>query len=173
MAIRLLFFILSISIIPTAMATSAKIYVWTNEEGVLVFSDSPRPGAEEIVVDESKANVVESSVDTSVLDITPKEIKNDYTIEITQPTDNATIRDNTGSVHVTGRIKPVFKRGMTVQLYLNNIPYNKPQTNSKFAIRNVDRGEHQIKMEIIDQAGKVIASSNAITFYMHRASAGN
>ena len=38
-----------------------------------------------------------------------------------------------------------------------------------FALRNIDRGEHQIKLELLNEKGKVIASSEAVTFYMHRA----
>ena len=148
-------------------ATSTKIYVWRNEEGVLVFSDSPRPGAEE--VDVADTNIMKSA-NTSILDIKPKEIDNNYIVEITQPKNNATVRDNTGSVHVTGRIKPIFKRGLTIQLSIDDKPYGKPQTHTRFALRNIERGEHQIKMDLIDQKGKVIASSEAVTFYMHRAS---
>ena len=160
--------ILFCSLVAPVLATTAKIYVWRNEEGVLVFSDSPRPGAEEVEV-KSDTNVV-PSVDTSILDIKPKEIDDAYQVEITQPEDNATVRDNTGSVYVTGRIKPIFKRGLKIQLYLDDTPYEKPQTHSMFALRNIDRGEHQLKMELINQKGKVIASSKPITFYMHRQS---
>lgn len=173
MTFRLLFFVFSLLTSPLSLAASAKVYVWTNEAGVLVFSDSPKPGAEEISIDESQANIVESSIDTSILDIKPKQLKDDFIVEITQPEDNATIRDNTGSVHVTGRVKPVFKRGMMIQLYIDNAPYKKPQNHSMFALREIERGEHQLKMEIIDQSGKVIATSKPITFYMHRASIGN
>ena len=81
-------------------ATSTKVYVWRNEQGVLVFSDSPRPGAEE--VDVKTDNDVLPSVDTSILDIKPKEIQEQYHVEISQPEDNATIRDNTGSVYIAG-----------------------------------------------------------------------
>lgn len=149
-------------------ATSTKVYVWRNEQGVLVFSDSPRPGAEE--VDVKTDNDVLPSVDTSILDIKPKEIQEQYHVEISQPEDNATIRDNTGSVYIAGRIKPIFKQGLKVQLYLDDKPYEKPQANSMFVLRNVDRGEHQVKMDLINAQGKVIASSKPITFYMHRTS---
>ena len=91
-------------------ATSAKIYVWRNEAGVLVFSDSPKPGAEEVEL-KTNNNII-SSIDTSILDITPKKIEDDYQVVIVQPLNNSTIRDNTGSVHVSGRIKPIFKRGL-------------------------------------------------------------
>ena len=70
-------------------------------------------------------------------------------------------RDNSGSVYVAGGIKPIFKRGFRVQLYLDGKPHKDPQTHSMFALRNVDRGEHQIKMDLIDDKGKVIASSES------------
>jgi len=148
-------------------ATSTKIYVWRNDDGVLVFSDSPKPGAEEVEIQEPNSV---SSIDTSVLDLTPKVIKEDYEVEINQPAMNATIRDNTGSVYVSGRIKPIFKRGLKIQLYLDDKPYEKPQPHSMFVLRNIDRGEHIIKMKLLNEQGKVIALSKPITFYMHRAS---
>ncbi len=150
-------------------ATSAKIYVWRNEQGVLVFSDSPRPGAEEVKITEQ--NIMSSpSIDTSILDITPQIIEEKYQVEITQPEQNETIRDNTGSVYVTGLVKPVFKQGLKIQLYLDNKKYQKPQSRAIYVLRNIDRGEHQVKMQLINNKGKVIASSKPTTFYMHRTS---
>ena len=151
----------------SVLAASTKIYVWRSDDGVLVFSDSPKPGAEEVDVREPNTA---SSVDTSMLDLTPQVIKDDYQVEINQPKENATIRDNTGSVYVTGSIKPIFKQGLTIQLYLDNKHYEKPQPHSMFVLRDIDRGEHIIKMKLLNEKGKVIASSNPITFYMHRAS---
>jgi hypothetical protein len=148
-------------------ATSTKIYVWRNDDGVLVFSDSPKPGAEEVEIKEPNRA---SSVDTSLLDLTPKVIKDDYLVEINQPKQNSTIRDNTGSVYVAGSIKPIFKQGLNIQLYLDDKPYEKPQSHSMFVLRNIDRGEHIIKMKLLNEKGKVIALSKPITFYMHRAS---
>lgn len=153
------------------LAASTKIYVWRNEQGVLVFSDSPKPGAEEVEV--STGNNISPSVDTSILDIKPKTIEDNYQVEITQPEDNATVRDNTGSVYVSGRIKPIFKRGLRIQLYLDDKPYEKPQTHSMFVLRNIDRGEHQVKLSLTDEKGKVIATSPPITFYMHRVTVNN
>lgn len=152
---------------PTS-ATSTKVYVWRNADGVLVYSDSPKPGAEEVDVKES--NSMSSSIDTSILDINPKAIEENYQVEISQPANNATIRDNTGSVYVSGRIKPIFKQGLKIQLMLDSQPYETPQTHSMFVLRNIERGEHQLKMDLIDDKGKVIASSEPVTFYMHRAS---
>lgn len=166
---NLLFTLLLLSIAAPVYSSSAKIYVWRNEKGVLVYSDTPRPGAEEIKP--KKGSVVKSPhIETQILDIKSKKVAEEYQVEINQPRNNSTIRDNTGSVFIRGGIKPIFKRGLKVQLILDNKPHSTPQTHTMFSLRNIDRGEHQIKMELLNEKGKVIALSKAITFYMHRAS---
>ena len=166
----LLFTLLVITLAAPVHPNSTKIYVWRNESGVLVFSDSPRPGAEEVKT--KPGNVIQSStsLDTNVLDITPQKTSEQYEIFINTPKNNATIRDNTGSIYIGGGIKPRFKPGLEVQLILDGKPHQKPQKHSMFSLRDIDRGEHKIKMLLIDEKGKVIASSASVTFYMHRAS---
>lgn len=165
---HLLFALVFMTLVAPIVAEASKVYVWRNEHGQLVFSDSPRPGAEEVEI--SGDQTIIPSVDTSILDIKPKAIDERYDIEITQPVDHATIRDNTGSVYITGRIKPIFKRGLKVRLLIDDKPYQEPSDRVIFSLRNVDRGEHRIKLELLNEKGKVIASSTPVTFYMHRAS---
>jgi hypothetical protein len=166
----LLFTLLGISLAWPVHSSTAKIYVWRNESGVLVFSDSPRPGAVEVKT--KPGNVIQSStlVETKVLDITPQTVNEKYEITISNPKNNATIRDNTGSIYIAGGIKPRFKAGLEVQLILDGKPHLPPQKHSMFSLRDIERGEHKIKMLLLDEKGKVIASSTSVTFYMHRAS---
>ena len=166
----LLLSLLTFSLVTPVYSNSAKVYVWRDESGVLVYSDTPRPGAEE--VKPHAGNIISSStgIETQVLDIKTKKIKEDYLVEINHPKDNSTIRDNTGSVYISGSIKPIFKRGLKIQLIVDDKPHLTPQTHTMFSLRNMDRGEHQIKMKLLNDNGKVIASSKAITFYMHRTS---
>jgi hypothetical protein len=160
--------ILSLLIAAPVYSGSANIYVWRNESGELVYSDTPRPGAVEV---KSKiGNVIKSSknIETQILDIKTQKIKEDYQVEINHPKNDSTIRDNTGSIYINGSIKPIFKRGLKIQLILDGSPYLTPQTHAMYSLRNMDRGEHQIKMKLLNEKGKVIASSKTITFYMHR-----
>jgi hypothetical protein len=166
----LLIIILTLAIAAPSYSGSAKIYVWRDETGVLVYSDTSRPGAEEVQT--KKGNVIESStnIKTQVLDIQSHKIKEEYQVDINHPKNHSTIRDNTGSVYISGSIKPIFKRGLKIQLILDDEPHLTPQTHAMFSLRNIVRGEHQIKMDLINEKGKVIASSKTITFYMHRTS---
>jgi len=166
----LLLTLLALSIAPPVYCATAKVYVWINEKGQKVFSDTPRPGAVEVKT--KPGNVIKSSttIETQVLDINTKTIKEKYKVVIEQPKNNITIRDNTGSIIIIGSIKPIFKSGLKVQLILDGQPYKNPQTHTRFSLRNIERGEHQIKIKLLNNKGKEIALSKAITFYMHRAS---
>jgi hypothetical protein len=166
----LLILLLTIAIATPCYSGSAKVYVWRDETGTLVYSDTPRPGAEEIGT--KQGNVIKSSanIETQVLDIQSRIIKEAYQVEINHPKNHSTIRDNTGSIYISGSIKPIFKRGLKIQLILDDEPQLIPQTHAMFSLRNIDRGEHQIKMKLLNEKGKIIALSKTITFYMHRTS---
>lgn len=166
----LLITLLILSIATPVYSNSAKVYVWRDESGVLVYSDTPGPGAEEVKT--KKENVIPSSttIETQILNTENKKIKDEYQVVINHPKNNSTIRDNTGSVYISGSIKPLFKRGLKIQLLVDEKPHLTPQTHTMFALHNIDRGEHQIKIKLLNEKGKVIALSKVITFYMHRAS---
>ncbi|CAM5218367.1 hypothetical protein [Alishewanella longhuensis] len=44
------------------------------------------------------------------------------------------------------------------------------EDSTAFVLRDIDRGEHNIQLELLDQSGKLIATSPLTTFYLHRAS---
>lgn len=148
------------------LASDNKIYVYRDHNGVLVFSDSPKPGSEELKLS-NRANIMESTEPFQPRQATEAE---PFSIAIEHPEHEGTVRENTGTVYVSGRITPRFPRGFQVRLMLNGDPTGSPQTNTTFALRNLDRGEHQLQMQLLDQSGKLIAASETITFYLHRAS---
>lgn len=153
-------------------ADKKKIYVWRNAEGVLVFSDSPKPNVETDTIDVSKTPNIIKSVDASILsgDKSKQDKENQVSVEIVKPLHEATIRDNTGSIYINGVIKPSFKRGMNVVLKFDDKKVAGPQKSAVFIMRNVDRGEHRVQLEVWNDSGKVIAVSKPITIYLHRAS---
>lgn len=168
----LLLVLLLVSCQSIASDKKKKIYVWRNAEGVLVFSDSPKPNVKTDTVDVSATPNIIQSVDASILkgDTDEPEQSDTISVEIVKPLDEETIRDNAGSVYINGRILPSFKRGLSVVLKLNDEKVQGPQKNAVFILRNVDRGEHKVQLEVWNESGKVIAVSKAVTFYLHRAS---
>lgn len=146
---------------------SKKVFVTRDANGVLVFSDSPQPGAEELNLS-NRANIMAAT--DATLPARKQPAKEPFTVEIAQPEDQGTVRDNTGSVYVSGKISPMFERGLRVRLLVDGKPQGEPQNNAVFILRDVERGEHKLQMELFDQNGKLIATSPVTTFYLHRAS---
>lgn len=146
-----------------------KIYVWRNAEGVLVFSDSPQPNVKADTVNVTKTPNIAKSVDTSILKgSSANETKDVFSVHIVKPLDQATIRDNTGTIYINGAVKPVFQRGMRVVVKLDGKTASQPQKSAVFILHDVDRGEHTIQLEVLNDSGKVIATSDIVTFYLHR-----
>lgn len=169
------FVILLILVLTSTISQAAdkkKIYVWRNAEGVLVFSDSPKPNVKSDTIDVSKTPNIIKSVDASILsgDTSKEELLDVVSIDIVKPVDQDTIRDNTGSLYINGLIKPSFKRGMSVVLKFDDKKVAGPQKSAVFIMRDVDRGEHRVQLEVWNDSGKVIAVSKPITVYLHRAS---
>ena len=164
----LLFIAMLACIAPSLQAQQTKkVFVTRDANGVLVFSDSPQPGAEEVNLNQ-RANVMAATDPT--LPTTRKVEAEPFSIAIVQPEEQGTVRDNTGSVYVSGKISPMFERGLRVRILLDGKPQGEPQNTAVFILRDVDRGEHKLQMELFDQNGKLIATSPVTTFYLHRAS---
>ena len=143
------------------------VFVTVDKNNVPVFSDTPSPGATQITLQEANrmAAITPASLPALKADKTVT-----YKVRIVQPLDQDTVRDNNGTVYVQGQIKPVFAQGLRVQLLLDGELAAGPSSNANFILHNVDRGEHQIHIELLDQNGAVIAASGMTTFFMHRAS---
>lgn len=166
---NLILLTISLLICSSVFATG-KVFVYRDADGTLVFSDTPKSADTE----EVKINVgptVVPSEDTSILSQSapssqPEAIT--YQIQLNQPSPEATIRDNTGSVYVSGGITPNFPPGFKVRLLLDGKPYQQPISRATYIMRNIDRGEHTVQMQLLDRSGKVIASSQTTKFYLHR-----
>ena len=93
-------------------------------------------------------------------------------IAIVSPGNEQTIHDNSGNVPVMVTIKDgdPFAAGGTIQALLDGEPYGPSQQTSSFTLEGVERGEHNLRVQLMDSAGKVVASSDPVTFHMWEAS---
>lgn len=162
--------LLSILLSINCYANEKKIYTWKDKNGVLVFSDTPHVGAKEINLASQDLNM--PAIDMSTINAHEQKKTIDFSIKITSPAHNETIRDNTGSVYVTTQIAPRFETGLTLQLFVNNIAHSSPSTTSTFALKNIERGEHTLLVKLFNEQKEIIALSPEKTFFMHREGLG-
>lgn len=159
------------------VATSAfaepakKIYRWKDDNGNWVFSDIPKVGSEEIQLSHRALSMPTEDVDVLNSQSQPKATS--FEAAVTSPAHEQTIRENTGSVYVTGRVSPRFLPSMQAQLFLNGEAVSEKQGSISFALREIPRGEHKLQIKVFGVDGKLVAESPLSTFFMHRASVLN
>ncbi|MBC3767894.1 DUF4124 domain-containing protein [Neptunicella marina] len=148
----------------------ATLYKVINKDGSVTYTDIPVEGA--VPVDLSNTNsAVMPAMNTPKMkapSLTPSKIKPAYLVNITRPTQQQTLRDNNGDLTVVAQVTP--SRAAIAQLFLDG-ELIKQQSELTFELTNIDRGEHHVQIKLVNNSGKVIALSETITFYLHRASA--
>lgn len=162
--ITLLFFV-------AELTAETKIYKVVRADGSVVFTDKPPPGAKQFEIS-TKANVVPSiqspASKTQIAGQDAPVQHIDYDFNITTPTNEQTIRSNTGEVSIEASIFPSYPG--VFELVLNGKVHAVGGT-PMFNVQDLDRGEYTIKINYLDQTGKLLASTPPSRFYMQKVSA--
>lgn len=150
----------------------ADIYVWTDENGNKVFGDEPQKS------DQAKPLQLEA---TTILSFPKLEFETNNNTQqnnvqaysqllITSPIDDATVRDNSGTVSVALSSEPALVEGHKIQIYLDGSAYQSPQASTSFTLSNIDRGTHTLSASILSESGETLFQSKALSFHLHRGS---
>lgn len=148
------------------------IYQWVDENGITHFSDRPQQGATPLKLEVTPPATTGPLVSPrQALKKQQKAIK--YQVNITKPSHEQTIRDNQGRLNISASTQPAPLNNMGFKLILDGIPQGQISQMANFQLTNIDRGAHTIKVQLVDESGKEIASSKSITVFLHRANASN
>ena len=169
---------LSLLLLATSAAQAAKVYSWTDNQGVVHYTDAPPPGQKAKEVDLRVAPFIGTAprsvqVDNfnSLTGVNAKKEKKaaKLVIELLSPEQGSTLRDNTGNVVFQGQVRPQPPTQYDARLTLDGKAA--PLVNNALAIRveNLDRGAHEAQLELLAKDGTILAKSKPATFYLHRA----
>ncbi len=155
-------------------SVSADVYRTYDKYGNVIFTDKPSADAEKIKID--KVQTV-SPPPVADFEYTPpkKSKKTSYTkLEILEPKNDQVFTDGAGDVTVSVLVQPELntEQGDYLVLTLDG----KKQTNSgstSFSFNNLDRGTHTTKVAVVNEDGKSLKSSAAISFTIKRHSVLN
>lgn len=154
-----------------SFSSLSAIYQWTDKNGVIHYSDDASGSKN------AKQKVIkpEATILAKPTALTPKEkLEHQNTvaqvkpnIKISSPADQQTVRNNIGSLQVSASLSAPLAPDQMIRLLIDNIPIVS-QKQPIFSLTGVLVGEHTIQVQVIDKSGKVLASSQSITVYMHR-----
>ena len=166
---RYLLLLLSLTLSFGAFAQN-KVYKRVNPDGSVEYSDQPIAGAEVMNVPKGSTFTMPQTPGSAATSTTttPQEPSISYeSLEITRPMNDETIRSNEGKLTALARVVPDlasdhrFRWSMDGEVIQN---VNSPELR----LNNIDRGSHTLQAEIVDADGKVIISSDSITFHLMR-----
>ena len=153
--------------------TAGELYKCKGENGETVFSDQPCPGGETLPMRETPTYAPPAAPKLPVGEnsaAAKKKPDQTYQVQITEPAIDAVIRDNEGKVSVSASIQPSLDEDHRVQLLLDGAVVGSPGRASTWELADVERGEHNIRVEVIHKAGKLLGSAQG-KFMLFRASA--
>ncbi len=170
MLIHMKYRILTVLLLMT-LGVSAEVYRSVDEDGNVVFSDKPGPGAEAIELDEVQTIKVPPP---PRMDFSPKKKPSQrYTeVAIQSPQNDEAIRNDGGDVTVNISVKPGLNANDSVVLYLDGREIDLGGGLSK-AFSGLDRGTHTLRAVVKDANGKELKSSSTSTFHLLRNSVLN
>ena len=87
---------------------------------------------------------------------------------IISPPDGEALRANSGNFEVRAQIEPDLRQGHHLRLLLDGDPQGTAQASSTFRLTRVERGEHQLRLEIVDDDGGLVFAGEPSTFHLLR-----
>ncbi len=167
-------YVILISLVHSAVA-AAEIYRWKDDEGNVIYSDVPQPGAEKVELNEPIILPAQPVPGSSSFSRKRKEkppAKPYESVSITRPADEQTIRDNIADINVAISVRPALQAGFghQLQLLFDGQRVGKPGRKMSFVLPGVDRGAHTLEAVILDRNGQVAARSPITTFFVHKIS---
>jgi hypothetical protein len=150
------------------------VYKTVRADGSVVYSDIASKGAVPVDLLSTNTVVVPALSKMPRQTVSQKQrVKKviselQYIVSILSPAAEQTLRDNSGTVTITVNVSP--KKSGKLQLIFDNKLF-RTQSNRQFQLESVNRGAHTIKVNLLDNSGKILASSKQQTFYLQKASA--
>ena len=163
---RLLILLVSLM---SSVSTVAQIYKRVLPDGTVQFSDRPQSGAEEVrlrrVQTYDGAGATPDGLPAK--SAAPAAFAGYTKFQVSTPVQDATLRDNNGSVSVKFLLTPPLRPGHTVDILMDSQVLGSGRSLS-LTLTNVDRGTHSVAAVVRDENGQEVARAPATTFHLKR-----
>ena len=157
----------------TSMAVSAQIYRTTDEQGNVVFTDTPPAGsgpAETVELQQINTTPAPPTRTAPQAEQQPEEEAAPLSVSIVSPAPETSIPMGPGNFTVDAKVAPGLGSGESLQLYIDSIPWGGPQRETTWALTNIFRGAHDLSVAVINSEGEQLASSDPVRVFVHRPS---
>lgn len=176
-------YLLALALILFSLGCFAAMYMRTEPNGNIIYSDTPEDNAKPISLPKgnnsisvppnsaSTASNPELSLPSSGATAAPASEQTGHkgysNFAMVDPTDQETFQ-NQRDIPVKMKIDPPLQEGDKVQLYVDGQPAGDPSADlNQLVIHQVDRGEHVLTAALLDNEGHVLKKTDNITVFIH------
>ncbi|WP_372877700.1 DUF4124 domain-containing protein [Pseudomonas sp.] len=153
------------------LPAAAQVYTYVDADGNRVFTDRPTSdNAERIELPATNNMSMPASAPPAPAAAPPAPTLSYRMLRILLPLPDATVRDNAGNLIVTASSEPALHSGHRFRLLLDGQPRDEGGRSPVFALENIDRGTHQLAVEIIDAQGRTLERTPSQPLHMLRIS---
>lgn len=157
-----------------ALSASAEIFTYVDAQGNRVFTDQPGSGNAKRVPlapgNSMPANPGSAKPAPPKQQAEAPSLFRYDLLRVLVPEPDATLRSSAGELIVSVTSEPGLQRGHRYRLLLDGKPTAEPGRSPVFALANVDRGSHNLSVEILDQQGRTVERTANQPFHMLRIS---
>ena len=157
-----------------AGAVVADAYTWTDDEGVVHYSDRPVPGATRIYIAEPntgrspapRSNAATAGASDPDTTSEPTNTVRYSSFEVTAPGAEETLWNIEGVLNVSLSLTPALQPGHQVRVYFDGD--TRMVSSMSFQIDEVYRGVHNVQAEVLDPTGKMLIRTRTNRFYVQQ-----
>ena len=160
----------------------ATVYKWTDEDGVIHYSDQPHANAEKLRVQsaqtfkEAGMSYGGTSTNTASSQGAAPAPTSDHPYQgcaIVQPMNEQSFA-NLDALNIVVQTDPILRPGDQIYVSVDGQPLNNgAPTGGQFTLTPVDRGTHSVQAQVRSQGGTVVCQAPTITFHVHQPSMQN
>ncbi|MFJ4197747.1 DUF4124 domain-containing protein [Pseudomonas sp. NPDC089534] len=165
--------LLALLLMLVAFGASAEVFTYIDAQGNRVYTDQPRSNAKRIQLTTSNrmpATPV-GATSTGMKGQVPEPPLFRYDmLRVLIPEPDATIRSSAGELIVSVTSEPGLQPGHRYRLLLDGQPTGEPGPSPVFPLSNIDRGSHNLSVEILDGQGRTVERTANQPFHMQRIS---
>lgn len=156
-----------------SLLASADVYTYIDANGNRVFTDQPRKHAQRVQIAPSNS----MSGAPPARSLQPRQpqaapaappLAHYQLLRILTPEPDSAVSSTSGDVLVTVTSEPPLQAGHLYRLMLDGQAIGEPGRSPVFALHNIDRGTHQLSVEIFDAWGRVVEKTPNQPFHLQR-----
>lgn len=152
-------------------SASAEVYTYIDADGNRVFTDQPKPGnakrIEMAPMNEMPAQKVPAK---PAVVLAPPAAPMYQVLRILFPAPDSVVEDAAGSVIVTVNSEPALLPEHSYRLLFDGKAVGSPGRSAVFPLENLERGTHQLAVEIIDNQGRTLERTPTQPVHVRRVS---